>query len=256
MSFAFVLALALAPPSFTTVDEGLEIVELAWPTKSSHADSKLYVARVDPEKRELALLMRSELGGATQTTRAWARAHKLKLAVNAGMFQVDGKTASHLMISGKHVNNGALRADNAVLAFGRKDAGVPRAQIIDREHQDFDKLRARYTTLIQGIRMVDKKGANKWSKQPKKWSTVAAAVDDKGRVLFLFSRSPYRVHDFVNMALSMKLGIVNMMYLEGGPEASLYVEGRWDRFGSYETGFYERDDNRSAWPIPNVIGVR
>ncbi len=28
-----------------------------------------------------------------------------------------------------------------------------------------------------------------------------------------------------------------------------------ERFGSFETGFFESDDNAIAWPVPNVIGV-
>jgi hypothetical protein len=46
--------------------------------------------------------------------------------------------------------------------------------------------------------------------------------------------------------------------LEGGPEATLYVNAggtELERFGSYETGFNENDDNDRAWALPNVIGV-
>jgi hypothetical protein len=49
------------------------------------------------------------------------------------------------------------------------------------------------------------------------------------------------------------------MYLEGGPEASLYVkDGDFEamHIGSYETGFNENDDNHTFWALPNIIGVR
>lgn len=49
------------------------------------------------------------------------------------------------------------------------------------------------------------------------------------------------------------------MYLEGDPEATPYVRGpgaaEIERFGSYETDFNENDDNATAWPLPNIIGV-
>jgi hypothetical protein len=48
------------------------------------------------------------------------------------------------------------------------------------------------------------------------------------------------------------------MYLEGGPEASLYLEAngkKIERIGSYETGFWESDTNEQFWPLPNVIGI-
>jgi hypothetical protein len=49
------------------------------------------------------------------------------------------------------------------------------------------------------------------------------------------------------------------MYVEGGPEASLYVAAgkeRLERVGSFETGFREADDNAAFWPIPNVLAFK
>ena len=41
------------------------------------------------------------------------------------------------------------------------------------------------------------------------------------------------------------------------PEASLFVkEPNLELVGSFETGFMESDDNKVAWPLPNVIGIR
>ena len=48
------------------------------------------------------------------------------------------------------------------------------------------------------------------------------------------------------------------MYLEGGPETSLYVSVNGtviQKFGSYETGFNENDENNRFWLLPNIIGV-
>lgn len=73
------------------------------------------------------------------------------------------------------------------------------------------------------------------------------------------SRSPWTMHDFVEMVSELNLDLLGLIYLEGGPEASLYVNGFTEKYsliGSYETGFYESDDNDRFWPIPNVIGVR
>jgi hypothetical protein len=58
--------------------------------------------------------------------------------------------------------------------------------------------------------------------------------------------------------LTLPLGVVRAMHVEGGPEASLSVRGalKMDLAGSHETGFQESDDNASQVAIPNVIGVR
>ncbi len=83
--------------------------------------------------------------------------------------------------------------------------------------------------------------------------------DKAGHALFIMSRSPYRVHNFVKMLLKLPLNLYNLMYLEGGPEASFYLNHngtKVQQMGSYETGFNENDDNTRFWQIPNMIGVR
>ena len=106
--------------------------------------------------------------------------------------------------------------------------------------------------------MMSCQGHNVWSQQPRLWSIAALAQDEAGRILFLHARSPLSVHDFIAAVQALPLSLTRAMYLEGGPEATLYVNAggvEIERFGSYETGFNENDDNSSAWPLPNVIGV-
>ncbi len=84
------------------------------------------------------------------------------------------------------------------------------------------------------------------------------AQDRAGRILFLFSRTPYEMADLNNRILALPLGITRAMHVEGGPEASLsiHIGGiSSDAAGSYETGFRNDDSNTEQWPIPNVLGV-
>lgn len=83
-------------------------------------------------------------------------------------------------------------------------------------------------------------------------------MDREDHVLFIRSRSPYTTHDFINILLELPLGIRNAMYVEGGPQAQMYVESgdyedEW--VGSFETGFCD-ESNERTWSVPNVIGVR
>ena len=106
--------------------------------------------------------------------------------------------------------------------------------------------------------MLSCEGRNVWRQSARIWSIASLAQDNEGRLLLLHLRSPLSVHDFVNALRRLPLSIVRAMYLEGGPEATLYAAGggvEIERFGSYETGFNENDDNASAWPLPNVPGV-
>jgi hypothetical protein len=135
---------------------------------------------------------------------------------------------------------------------------VPEFQIIDMKCQNWEILKDKYHSYTQSIRMVDCSQKNRWSQQPKKWSMVVIGKDKKGNTLFIFSRSPYTVHDFIDILLEAPLDIYNLMYLEGGPEASFYLdhnEAKIAKMGSYETDFNENDDNDFFWQVPNVIGI-
>jgi hypothetical protein len=118
--------------------------------------------------------------------------------------------------------------------------------------------RSQHRDALQGIRMIAADGRNVWSQQARRWSIGCLAQDRHGRILFLHKRAPMSVHDFIDYVQGLPLEVVRCMYLEGGPEATLYVNAggtELERFGSYETGFNENDDNDRAWALPNVIGV-
>ncbi len=245
--------------TWTELEPGLDFAQLEAPARSHLGDSRIRVLRIDPERFELRLLNASANADASpQAAKAWCREHGLVAAINASMYQQDHRTSVSLMKTRHHVNNSHLSKDNAVLAFDRLDPGVPPVQIIDRKLQDFEALKSRYGTLVQSIRMVTLERENVWQQQARRWSTAAVAMDRQGRVLFVHCRSPYSVHDFIDMLLELPIDLKNAMYVEGGPEAQLYVDsgGRSiELMGSFETGFFETDDNLQGWPIPNVVGV-
>jgi hypothetical protein len=114
-----------------------------------------------------------------------------------------------------------------------------------------------YDNVIQNLRLIKAPGQNVWAAQPRRWSEAAVAMDQKGRVLFVFSRTPHAMVDFNRILLSLPLGVVQAMHVEGGPEASLSLRGKvkLDLNGSFETGFMENESVQAQWPIPNVIGV-
>ncbi len=84
------------------------------------------------------------------------------------------------------------------------------------------------------------------------------AMDKEGSVLFILSEAPYSGYEFNNVLLSIPLSIFNAVYLEGGPEASLYFSGRGMELE--KVGIYGADSDggvirSGAYPIPNVIGI-
>jgi hypothetical protein len=262
---AAVLAAAatpVPPPSpWRTLAPGLEVAELAAPHASAVGDSRITVVRIDPDRYEIDLLSAKLLDTPQPlTAKQWVLRHGVLGAINASMYATDHRTSVAYMRSGTALNNGRWSRDNAVFVAGPKEPGLPPVQILDRAcGWDVDAQAARYRIAIQNIRMLDCAGKNTWAAQPRKWSTAAVGLDAAGRVLFIHCRSPYATRDFIEALRALPLDLRRLMYVEGGPEASLYVAAGGQevaRMGSFETGFHEADDNAVFWPIPNVIAFR
>ncbi len=245
-------------PGWERLEPGLDFGTFTAPTPSPVGDSAIRVLRVDPARFDLVLISASaQARKGTRTARGWAEAHGLLAAINASMYRTDHLTSVAYMRDGDHVNNGRRSADKDFLVFGRRGDG-PRAAILDRGCDDVDEELVKWTTAVQSIRMLSCDGRNVWSQQPKQWSHAAIGVDGDGRVLFVHARSPWSTHDFIDHLRALPLDLKRLQYAEGGPEAQLFVGTEAmevELVGSYETGFYESDDNARAWPVPNVVGV-
>jgi len=258
---SLLLSLALlqaAASPWSPVAPGLELARLRSPLPATSGDSTVLAVRIDPAVHSFRLLSAKLLGlPRNLTAPEWVEREGVLGVINASLFQADHSTSTGYMRDGAGVNNGVWNKDNAVFASGPLVAGLPPVQIIDRRCQDGAALASQYRLLIQNIRMLDCQGHNTWAQQPRRWSAAAVGIDAEGRVLYLHARSAWSTHDLVEVLLALPLHLQRLMYVEGGPEASLYVKvgGRVlaNAVGSFETGFWENDDNASFWPLPNVL---
>jgi hypothetical protein len=253
---------AAAAPSdqlWHRLEPGLDLGLFPSPHPSSTGDSVIRALRIDPERFDFRLLNASATKDRRRlTAKQWCERYGCIAAINASMFQADFSTSTSLMRTAEHVNNPRLTRDRAIFAFDRLSTDVPPVLMIDRDCDDLDALRGKYGTLIQNIRMLSCKGKNVWAQQPQRWSTAAVGTDRKGRVLFIHVRSPFTTHDLVNILMALPLELARAMYVEGGPEAQLFIGagGRSEEFvGSYDIPFYDSDYGDRARPVPNVIAV-
>lgn len=250
---------ALAASPWEPLAPGVELGEFDAPLKSTVGDSRVTVLRVEVKQRPVRLLNAAhESFSAPQPADAWAKQRGLVAVINAGMFHPNGDPVGLARTEG-HVLTGSRRKQyQSFLVLNPVDPKLPAAQLLDAECDDVEALLPRYRTVLQSIRMVDCKGRSRWSAQPRMWSAAVLGIDTEGRLLFIHARSPYRMKEFSELLLKLPLGLARLMYLEGGPEATLHIAtpGRTvRRVGSYETGFNENDDNREYWALPNVLGV-
>ena len=237
-------------PSWQPLSPGLELGRLG--------DPPITVVRVDPARYEFHILSAKTLGlKGAPTAPEWVERHGMVGAINASMFREDHLTSVGYMRDAKGTNNKSWNKDNAVFLSQPRRPGLPPARIADRTCEDAANLAKEYRVAVQNIRMIDCRGRNVWAPQPRKWSTACVGTDRQGRVLLIHARAPFATHDLVAALLRLPLGLERLMYVEGGPEASLYVQvdGRAavSEMGSFETGFWENDANRVFWPLPNVI---
>ena len=249
-----------APPAirWQQLEPGLQLGEYVPTLKSDIGDSKITILRVDPKVYAFRLLESVQFKDQHRTAAQWCQQQKLVACINAGMYKPDGR-ADGYMRNGKLLNNPTFNANNNLLAFGPTDGQQPEIKLIDRACEaDWEQQARRYRACSQSIRMIDCQRQNSWAPQPRRWSSAVWGMDKEGQALLIFCRSPYTMHDYVDILLNSPLNLQQAMYLEGGPEASLYVKsGATARnlFGSYETGFNENDNTKEAFALPNVIGV-
>lgn len=244
---------------WTKINDGLFYAELKTKEKSLVGDSRITIIKANPEFFSLRLLTASEFDENGMTAQKWVEKYDLICAVNAGMFQMDYKSNVGYMKNFNHINNGKINNKYlSVAAFNPMDKKLNHFKIFDTDETDINQIIESYNTIIQNLRLIKRPGNNRWNRQNKKWSEVALGQDSAGNILFIFSRSPISMYDFNENLLSFPINIVCAQHLEGGPEASLYLNYKGvelKRMGSYETGFNENDNNNEYWPIPNIIGL-
>jgi len=269
---AFPAALLLVPLSNTGADAttawqtlapGMELRYVTAKTPSLTGDSRIAVLRMDPNLWELAVVGTSQTGESnSHTAREWCQRHKFAAVINAGMFAADQKTHLGYLCSHEHVLSAHQNKYQSIAAFDPRDpAALPRFRILDLDAPGitFQSILRDYASVVQNLRLVKRPGLNQWGQQERKWSEAALGEDDAGRILFLFSRSPFSMHDLNQELLASGIGLVAAQHLEGGPEAQLYLKAggvELEMYGSYETPFRGNDAKSVPWPIPNILGVR
>jgi uncharacterized protein YigE (DUF2233 family) len=248
---------------WTQLAPGFELRLLEAKQPSPVGDSRIAVVRVDPKSWELALVGQSGTGVAKgRTAREWAQGRDLVLAINAGMFREDYTTHVGYMETRGHVNSSGINPYQSVAAFDPHDReNRPAFRIFDLDAPGVtvQTIRQDYASLVQNLRLIKRPGVNRWSPQEKSWSEAALGEDADGRILFVLTRSAFSMHDLVEELLSAGIGIVAAQHLEGGRLAQLYLkvgDFELELFESYESGFGVDAAKPTAWPIPNVLGVR
>jgi hypothetical protein len=236
--------------------------EMDAPEKSKIGNSKIYILRFDPAYFEFNMYNASKRRRKPLKASEWSKKYNLQVVFNAGMYDMDnGLIHRGYSKNGRYYNNRRFQPGYySMLAFQPVDSLKSEFDIHDLECTSWKEIKNEYRCLAQGMRMIDCSGeALDWNKKKQSCSMLVAAKDPKGRIYLIFSRSPYTHNQMIGFMQEMPYELSHAIYLEGGPETSLYINMDGHTFngiGSYVSNSFPTDANTDFWPIPNVIGIR
>ncbi len=257
---------AQKPPKaiqWKTLENGLYLAEINAPRITSVSDAKVTILKIDPRYFSFHLLTASEQDSLQYTVKEWSEMNGLVAVINAGMYGGKSRLSNvGYMRNYTHINNPELKPNYlAVAAFNPIDSTLPPFKIIDLKNESWETYKDKYQSFSQSMRMIDnnRKPLEWIQKRKMRSSMVVLAIDKKGNVLFIFTRSPYTPNEFIKFMLNLPADIQTAMYLEGGPESSLYLNnGKTviEKIGSYVSHTFAHDRNNVFRKMPNVIGIR
>jgi hypothetical protein len=250
---------ARAQDSWSSLGEGLDLGRFKAQEAATDGDSVITILRIDPAYWQLQLHSASESDGAvTMSAREWCGMFGMTAAINAGMFNTDRRAHTGYMKCGTHTNNASVNPYKSLAAFNPLRTDTPLFHIFDLDDTKIAAVQKDYACVIQNLRLIDRSRANRWAEQEKRWSEAALGEDKQGRILFIYSRSPYTMFDFNRILLALPVDLVCAQHLEGGQEAQFYVNSgghEMELTGDGETLFSESGQSSQAWPVPNVLGI-
>jgi hypothetical protein len=202
--------------------------------------------------------------GGSRTLDRWVRDRSLVAGINAAMYEPDGRATGYMVREDAEESPIDDPRFGGFLAFDPHEGATPpgaHMELFGRDCAGFDlaSVRARYGTVVSSYRLLDcESHAIGWV-DPDRYSAAAIGMDREGRLVLVHSRTPYRMRELSEMLASAELGLTQMMFVEGGPEATLIVED--GALHVREVGL-RRDlppgiegDESTLWSLPNIIGI-
>ena len=237
---------------WTEIGAGLAVQEF-----TLEDDHHLLTLRIDPALNDIVLCNASKDGKGQRTLGQWGEQYDLLAAINASMYLPDGFTSTGYMRYGDHVNNGRQVARfGAFFVAGPDSDALPRAALLDREEHKWQELLPHYRLVVQNYRMTTHDGKVLWSEGGPLYAISAVGQDAQGNILFLHCREPIEAHEFASQAMTLPLGLKQLMYVEGGGQAGLLIRSpSLVREVSGQSRNPLLVTGKSGVAVPNVLGV-
>jgi hypothetical protein len=254
------VAAPVAPPQPTS--RALTVERIPGPAVADPGRGDGHVTLVRFDLRGYRLVIVPPAGGpeAWRTVPDVARASGLAGAINAAMFEPDGRASGLLVIDGLERAPDDPRF-GGVLAFDPIDPAEAPVVMVGRDCPGVDlaSLRARYRSLVANYRLLGCEGRPIAWVDESTYSSAALALDREGRFVLVHAETPYLMRDLARVLADPALGLVHVHYVEGGPKATIFAD---DGSGSPLVLWGSREEEeepgaprRGARPVPNVLGL-
>ncbi len=240
---------------------GLELAEFASGKQTLTGDGRIVILRIDPARWQFKIFTAKDFGYKNGfTAREWARRHNLSAAINAGLFLPDHSTHAGYMKVDDSTGLGRTNRYQSLATFSPLDKKAPPFRIfdLDEEKRSIKELAGQYRYAVQNLRLIKRPAVNRWQPQTRRWSEAALGEDRQGRALFIYSQTPFSMHELNEILLSLPIDLVSAQHLEGGREAQMYIRhGNFEKSytASIQHSFLEKELGISGWPVPNIIGI-
>lgn len=243
-------------PVWERIANGVDLMVMEAPIKSILGDSKLTIIRLHKDCIQAYLKMATANDSVSKTVKEWADTFDFQLTINAGMYDLARPLVSKgFMQSDSSINNNSVNPSYNGVCFIQNQ----RIDLIDLMCETNFQI-TKQQACFQGMRLLDCQGAEMdWKRKKQSCSMLVIGEDKQNNLYIIFTRSPYYHQDMVGFLKKMPFQLGLTMYLEGGPETSVYLNTptkKLELVGSYVSNTYPTDKNDHFWPLPNVLGFK
>ncbi len=243
---------------WVNLENGLEWKVFNYKKKEFEVDN-IYILRINPNRFSMHLLTAKEQKHQPLSLSQWCKKHELIAGINASMYLPDRITSTGYMKNYNDLNNPRInKRFGAFIAFNPKIKHIKQTIIIDINSSNWKKKINIYNTIIQNYRIIDKKQKIVWTKANKMNSIASFGIDKFGNILFIMCQDRISTFTFAKIIQKLPVNIYNLTYLEGGHEASLFINHKnlqkqvsGKLFNSQRTDLFIGHSK-----LPNIIGIR
>ena len=256
-----------APEVVRNTRVGITIERIQGPTPLGLGDGVITLVRFDMHRYAPVMLTASTRDGVAQTLPRWAAREHLVGGINLAMYEPDGRPTSLVVQDGVELSPDDERF-GGFFAFGPMQAGDAPFVMTGRDCEggELTALRARYRNVVANYRMLNCANAPIAWVDEHRYSSAAYGVDREGRLVLVHAATPYLMRDLARVLADPALGLVQVDYVEGGPEATLFVDDgvtqttliglpRDAADRRPEQAPYPPEQLGHAWALPNVLGI-